>query len=176
MLRFRSDLQSSEETIEKKQREIDRLKRELSRFSRSNSPAATEMSEHIFQDSASNYARDGSGSNIGSGSNNDHLTRTASMTRSQKRLSYASNNSYSQEEKENGFAARDSRLSPTFGLMSNSRDRSGAMSPALSSEVGSRGGDGVEPIESWKRAAQVTSQLKMRIEQMKARQNLRGPA
>ncbi|KAK8024883.1 Spindle pole body component [Apiospora arundinis] len=37
------------------------------------------------------------------------------------------------------------------------------------------GGPGGNGVESWKRAAEVTSQLKARIEQMKARQGFNRP-
>ncbi|KAF8533066.1 armadillo-type protein [Trichophaea hybrida] len=77
--------------------------------------------------------------------------RETSMSRNSNRMSYASTTQG--EEKENG--------------------RGGALSPGLRSESGrqsSTSGD----HESWKRAAEVTSQLKLRIEQMKAKQGLSG--
>lgn len=67
--------------------------------------------------------------------------RESSMSRNSNRMSYASTNQG--EEKENG--------------------RAGALSPSLRSESGrqsSASGD----QDSWKRAAEVTSQLKLRIE------------
>lgn len=75
------------------------------------------------------------------------------------------------EEKENSdrdvFAARR-KISPPVAP-------AGRSSPSRPISTGSRGaGDeqkgGAEPAENWKRAAEVTSQLKARIEAMKARQ------
>ncbi|KAI5789046.1 armadillo-type protein [Geopyxis carbonaria] len=76
--------------------------------------------------------------------------RSNSNSRSSNRLSYAST-SISGEEKDNGHLHAD---------------RGSAMSPPLrgSSESGRASSAGGENIESWKRAAEVTSQLKMRIE------------
>lgn len=61
------------------------------------------------------------------------------------------------DEKENGsVVGRGERMSPSGS--------------GRNSATGSRGG--TDNIESWKRAAEVTSQLKLRIEQMKAKQGL----
>lgn len=57
------------------------------------------------------------------------------------------------------------------GSIGTTRDR---MSPNHQLESGrtSAAGSSTDNIESWKRAAEVTSQLKLRIEQMKAKQGL----
>lgn len=64
------------------------------------------------------------------------------------------------EEKENGSTGTRDRMSPNHQQDDGGRN----------SASGSRGG--ADNIESWKRAAEVTSQLKLRIEQMKAKQGL----
>ncbi|KAK4948048.1 hypothetical protein LTR10_013102 [Elasticomyces elasticus] len=82
------------------------------------------------------------------------------------------------EEKENGgldpLTARR-KISPPVGSMNGS----GMTSPQRptyasreASETGSVGSREPRPEENWKRAAEVTSQLKARIEAMKARQGL----
>lgn len=76
------------------------------------------------------------------------------------RNSFQSTFSGADGEKENGSViGRGERMSPSH------QSESGRESSA-----GSKGG--ADNIESWKRAAEVTSQLKLRIEQMKAKQGL----
>ncbi|OIW27913.1 ARM repeat-containing protein [Coniochaeta ligniaria NRRL 30616] len=66
---------------------------------------------------------------------------------------------------------------PSYSYGSHGADRAGSragsrMDNSAASGSGSNSGSGVE---SWKRAAEVTSQLKARIEQMKAKQGLSRP-
>ncbi|KAK5214162.1 hypothetical protein LTR20_004306 [Exophiala xenobiotica] len=83
------------------------------------------------------------------------------------------------EEKENGglnpLAARR-KISPPVANMANGSGQSSPQRPTFASreasESGSTGSREPRAEENWKRAAEVTSQLKARIEAMKARQGL----
>jgi cytoskeleton-associated protein 5 len=178
LVRARSDAETAEQTVQKQQREIERLKRELARALRASaiSPPNTLPDNismpygdatSIYQDAASN--------------GHGHLSRgyhMGSRFESSRPRSYAS--ASPSEEKENngldspGLGSRDGglgrrKLSPTFATT-----YSGLGSPTRSSMLGSSNASGddqptrsTEPAENWKRAAEVTSQLKARIEQMK---------
>ncbi|KAI4868193.1 armadillo-type protein [Hypoxylon rubiginosum] len=169
LVRARSDAEAAEQTNERLRRELERLKRALSRAEGLGvtggigSPGVTSPTPDdmgIYRDGA-NYS--------GARAN---------------RMSF---NSTLSEEKENGDVPHNyprSKLSPELRYGSGS---SGRGSPArnfrsapidegaghstgsgASSTVG--GPPGTNGVESWKRAAEVTSQLKARIEQMKAKQ------
>ncbi|KAJ5814654.1 hypothetical protein N7474_006431 [Penicillium riverlandense] len=182
LVRARSDAEAAEENVQKQQREIERLKRELARALRATAmspPNATAdamgmADAAIYQEPASNgHAAPRSG------------LHSASRFNSERPRSYAS--ASPSEEKENnggmdspGLGSRDGslgrrKLSPTYGY-------SAVGSPTRSSTRGSghptdeeQQPRSAEPPENWKRAAEVTSQLKARIEQMKARQGLQRP-
>lgn len=180
LVRARSDAETAEQTVQKQQREIDRLKRELARALRASAisppntlPEGISMAYgdagSVYQDTASN----GHGP-LACG------YHSGSRFESSRPRSYAS--ASPSEEKENsglespGLGSRDGglgrrKLSPTFGT-----GYSGMGSPTRSSMLGSSNASGddqptrsTEPAENWKRAAEVTSQLKARIEQMKVR-------
>ncbi|KAK6503925.1 Microtubule-associated protein, microtubule dynamics during spindle orientation [Arthrobotrys conoides] len=169
LLRLRSDLQTAEENLEKKQREVDRLKRELARFSRASSPAATDLGDALTHDSFSGYSRDRTVSATGlSGVVGDH-NRASALSRPRNRSSLAGPPSYGLDDGPSMYPSRDSMRSP-ISDSGSSRDK--VQGQRSDSEV--RSGEITDPNENWKRAAQVTSQLKMRIEQMKARQHMRG--
>ncbi|KAE8132246.1 armadillo-type protein [Aspergillus pseudotamarii] len=185
LVRARSDAETAEQTVHKQQREIDRLKRELARALRASaiSPPNT-LPEGIgmsYGDAGSVY-QDAASNGHGPLARGYHM---GSRFESSRPRSYAS--ASPSEEKENsglespGLGSRDSlgrrKLSPTFGT-----SYSGMGSPTRSPMLGSSNASGddqptrsTEPAENWKRAAEVTSQLKARIEQMKARQGLTRP-
>ncbi|PWY88410.1 microtubule-associated protein [Aspergillus heteromorphus CBS 117.55] len=184
LVRARSDAEAAEQTVQKQQREIDRLKRELTRALRASaaSPPLPDTLGLPMSDAGSVY-QDPSGSSYGLMSRAS-LGLGARLDSSRPR-SYAS--ASPSEEKENngldspGLGSREGlgrrKLSPTFGT-----GYSGLGSPTRSSILGSGSASGEdqgtrssEPAENWKRAAEVTSQLKARIEQMKARQGLTRP-
>ncbi|KKK20091.1 putative spindle pole body component [Aspergillus rambellii] len=187
LVRARSDAESAEQTVQKQQREIDRLKRELTRALRSGamSPpnAITDQFNMPIPEAASIYQDPGSNGHGAISRSGLHLGSRFESTRPR---SYAS--ASPSEEKENnglespGLGGREGGLgrrkfSPTFGTA-----YSGLGSPTRSSIIGSGSASGedqparsTEPAENWKRAAEVTSQLKARIEQMKARQGLTRP-
>ncbi|OGM50059.1 spindle pole body component [Aspergillus bombycis] len=186
LVRARSDAETAEQTVQKQQREIDRLKRELARALRASaiSPPNTlpEGISMAYGDAGSVY-QDAASNGHGSLARGYHM---GSRFESSRPRSYAS--ASPSEEKENsglespGLGSRDGglgrrKLSPTFGT-----SYSGMGSPTRSSMLGSSNASGddqptrsTEPAENWKRAAEVTSQLKARIEQMKARQGLTRP-
>ncbi|KZF24872.1 ARM repeat-containing protein [Xylona heveae TC161] len=154
LVRSRSDAETAEQTCQKQQREIERLKRELSRTVRVTSPPPADVSDHIYRDVEMN----------------GHSFHDAYNSRQASARSYVSSPS---DEKENGAfeAPPRAKMSPTFSSERNS-GTSGRGSPITGSRNASGSGSNGDGIESWKRAAEVTSQLKARIEQMKARQGL----
>ncbi|RAH74800.1 putative spindle pole body component [Aspergillus aculeatinus CBS 121060] len=185
LVRARSDAEAAEQTVQKQQREIERLKRELARALRASAisppnalPDNISISEPglVYQDSGHNGYNPMSRAGLHIGSRFD----------TSRPRSYAST-SPSEEKENNGLdspslstregALGRRKLSPTFGT-----GYSGLGSPTRSSVRGSGSASGedqparsTEPAENWKRAAEVTSQLKARIEQMKARQGLTRP-
>lgn len=177
LVRARSDAEAAEANVHKQQREIERLKRELARALRAStlnpSNAVSDAGSMGMPDAASIYQEPASNGQNAAARSGLHM---GSRFESSRPRSYAS--ASPSEEKENtglespGLSSRDGglgrrKLSPTYGL-------SGVGSPTRSSTRGSanatddegqaRSG---EPAENWKRAAEVTSQLKARIEQMK---------
>ncbi|KAI9788351.1 MAG: Microtubule-associated protein, microtubule dynamics during spindle orientation [Peltula sp. TS41687] len=175
LVRARSDAEAAEQMCQKQQREMERLKRELSRAVRSASPTGpNDVSEQIYRDTGLNgMAPPPYGANHG-------------RPMVAKRPTYGSNFG---EEKENGgpLDAVDLRggmkmTSPTLSSAVSSQ-AGGRNSPTVDAGAGGGGGglsggtttNNGEGIESWKRAAEVTSQLKARIEQMKARQGISKP-
>lgn len=161
LVRARSDAEAAEETVYKQQREIDRLKRELSRTIRANSPAPQDSRDHIYRDTNMN----GNAPHPGVERYNSSMSESRDVGY-QRARSFRSSPS---EEKENsgGPDGAPKKKSNT--------DNNTAVPPPMSREVsGFRAKEGVaevvatgEPVENWKRAAEVTSQLKARIEQMK---------
>jgi len=157
LVRARSDAEAAEQTVQKQQREIDRLKRELARMTRAVSPPMGD--DHIYRDAGMNV----NGTNhIVSGVDRYESSRVSREVGYQRARSYMSSPS---EEKENEglVGARGEKLGSPGGLSGDS-----GRSPGGSREEGREVGNG-QPIESWKRAAEVTSQLKARIELMKVR-------
>jgi len=170
LVRARSDAEAADQVNDRLRRELERLKRALSKAEGLGIPGgmASPGLASPTQEEAAVY-RD-SGNYGGSG------------------MSRASFNSAMSEDKENGEVAhgyhRNKALSPDLRYGSGS---SGRGSPARTSRpvapsdderqapgAGGANGNG-NNVESWKRAAEVTSQLKARIEQMKAKQGFNRP-
>ncbi|KAL4742484.1 armadillo-type protein [Aspergillus similis] len=178
LTRARSDAEAADQNVQKQKREIERLKRELSRALRSgamNSPTAIpDQFGMAMPDPGSLYQDPNNSGHSAVARSGLHMGSRFESTRPR---SYAS--ASPSEEKENGlespgFGRR--KFSPTFG-----NAYSGMASPTRSSLVGSSSASGeeqptrsTEPAENWRRAAEVTSQLKARIEQMKVKQGLIG--
>lgn len=169
LVRARSDADVAKETVNKQTREIERLKRELGRAVRTTSPPPHSFvgngDTSIYADSGlagvDRYERDRASKEIGY----------------QRARSYMNSPS---EEKENsdgvsnlGVKRPMSGASPSRQFQSLASD--GSASPSRHEQaVGASGNnEGGQEIHSWKRAAEVTSQLRARIEQMKVRRNAR---
>ncbi|KAJ5777700.1 Armadillo-like helical [Penicillium odoratum] len=184
LVRARSDAEAAEANVQKQQREIERLKRELARALRATAMSpphgSSESGSMGFSEHTSIY-HEASGGTPSAARSNLHL---GSRFESSRPRSYTS--ASPSEEKENngyespGLSSRDGglgrrKLSPSYGY-------SAVGSPTRSSTRNSTNHNdedqmprSSEPAENWKRAAEVTSQLKARIEQMKARQGLTRP-
>lgn len=172
LVRARSDAEAAEGTNERLRRELDRLKRALGKAEQLGVSREDVMSPSLS--GMGSPTRDEWGGRGGGG---------------QQRQSYASTHS---DEKENGGGdgppayARHKALSPELGRYGNgnggvSGPNSGRVSPAargggMRSVSDTAGGNGNgNGVESWKRAAEVTSQLKARIEQMKVSSCVSNP-
>ncbi|PSR97359.1 armadillo-type protein [Coniella lustricola] len=168
LVRARSDAEAAEGTNDRLRRELDRLKRALGK--------AEQLGVQRLDQIPSPHEVGSPIRDLGDG-----FSRSGSLGH---RASYYSNHS---EERDNGdYAAsyaRHKALSPDLGRFPNGSQQSfnsGRASPAIGSghrsfsdnnSSGGASGNG-NGAESWKRAAEVTSQLKARIEQMKAKQSL----
>ena len=158
LVRARSDAEAAGQMVQTQQREIDRLKRELSQQVRVRSPAPVDISDQIFAE----------------GSN--HVNGAYPSTYGRSRA-YASTSS-SSEGKENAMfdvpsrklnaAPRDAGRKP--GVEQGERTSNAMAATASTDSIGSGSdtlGASDSGTESWKRAAEVTQNLKARIEQMK---------
>jgi hypothetical protein len=164
LVRARSDYEASEQTVQNQRREVERLKRELSRQVRVSSPPPPDLAEQMYSDSngAGRYG-DSSYSNSGSYSRKDSRVASGPL-------------SPGGEGKENfdSFSRPDSYMSGKLSSMradesgkSSLSSRGGGTSPT---EMGTRrmgSAQSASGAESWKRAAEVTQNLKQRIEMMK---------
>lgn len=177
LVRARSDCEAAEAMCGQLRREMERLKRALTREERANTTSLASPGRESATDSAGIYRDTGI---YGAPQDN---ARTAYPSRT--RLSF---NSALSEEKENSGDA----LAAQYGRTKTSQDigRTGRTSAASGSGRGSpappnyssamensskqdgNGAANVQPVESWKRAAEVTNALKAKIEQMKARQGI----
>ena len=155
LVRARSDAEAAESLVQRQGREMDRLKRELSRNTRDQSPAQSD--DQIYQDRQTNGIPHRTG-----------IERYESTSRSESRdVSHQRTRGYMDspsEEKENGTLESMSVKKPTLSRDISSGSLGGAR-PGGEDAV-SAGDIGKGP-DSYKRAAEVTSQLKARIEMMK---------
>ena len=175
LVRARSDCEASEAIRGQLRREMERLKRALISAERVNSPPAMSPSRDGKNDDAGIYRDTG----LSGGTQDNHRN---TFTNNRALMSFPSALS---EEKENGGDALAqygrSKLSPDLsrnGRTSAASGSGGRGSPSLplqrnrerdASADGAKGVDlaNGQPVESWKRAAEVTSALKAKIEQMK---------
>ena len=175
LVRARSDAEVAEESVQKQQREIERLKRELARTLRAASPPPAEVSDQIYRD----VGGAGSANVDMNGAPAPHYTPAGldryESNRANREVGYQRARSYMtspSEEKENGGLEGNGTDKARVGRSSPARfnrevsDSSRGDSPGRTRQSGGEAA-GAEPIESWRRAAEVTSQLKARIEQMK---------
>lgn len=183
LVRAKSDAETAEQTVQKQQREIERLKRELARALRASaaSPPMTVPDAGLnlgITDNTGIYQDHGNNNNSNGASSRAALHMGTRFEASRPR-SYVS--ASPSEEKENnsvespslnsaaGFSGRR-KFSPPAGTAYSSGRGSPARTvgrPHSGTDDASSSTSQTEPAENWKRAAEVTSRLKARIEQMK---------
>ncbi|EFW98916.1 spindle pole body component [Grosmannia clavigera kw1407] len=196
LVRARSDAEAAEQTNERLRRELDRLKRALGKaeaamLNGSGGSSSGMVSPDLTHDDAGIF-RDGMYPNnagrqrmsfASTLSEEKENGETASYARSKMSpdLRYAATGSGTESGR--GSPARSYRRE--FGIddvssasgggygtgtgYGASSSGNGTSSTTYNGNIGGSGGAGVGGQESWKRAAEVTNQLKARIEQMKAR-------
>lgn len=190
LVRARSDAESAEQTVLQQQRELERLKREVSRAARATSPApATADAAATPERGRDHIYRDGAGVNGGGAGRhrfdgaNAHSSASSRETGFQRAKSYMGSPSEEKENagldakvagatlvgREHSAPARTGRSGAEVdgGRRGDEEVGAGTNANGSGSGYGNGNGNGGEPIESWKRAAEVTSQLKARIEMMK---------
>jgi hypothetical protein len=176
LVRARSDAEATEQVNDRLRRELDRLKKALSR-----AEGLGSVSPGLRSPGVTSPVHDDAG-----------IYRDSNSASAQyDRRSFASTRS---EEKENGDhpigrskfspeiryeTTSSGRGSPARGYRSAPQpyrdDGSESGSTIARERPGSAAPQAANGVESWRRAAEVTSQLKARIEQMKAKQGLARP-
>lgn len=171
LVRARSDAEATEQTNDRLRRELERLKRALSRAegmgvsgSGMNSPglaSPTHDEAGIYRDNSAASAN----------RNRMSFTSTLSEEKENGEPQYP-RSKLSPEMRYGGSNSSSGRGSPARGFRGATAYRDDDHTSSYSQRPTSSlpqpaGGNGVE---SWRRAAEVTSQLKARIEQMKAKQ------
>lgn len=161
LVRARADAEEAEQTVQKQARELDRMRRELSRSARERDGSNSPAEDRIYRDSGGSNANGVppvSRSQSGYGNNLSRAdSREAGFQRTQREYIAGPD-----EEKENGALDSEGMTGKNLKM----RDVSPARPAEVKREVSGAGKEG-QPVESWKRAAEVTSQLKARIELMK---------
>ncbi|KAI4240096.1 MAG: hypothetical protein L6R40_005335 [Gallowayella cf. fulva] len=191
LVRARSDAESAEGQCQRLGRELDRLKREMKRIDTERSPA-DDGGGSIYRD----RGRNGSESSRNVSGTSERLPSADATSQQQQQQQQRGNSSTSlADSRETGYQrmARNYAVSPSEEKENENDGGDGAggegekmgrsRSPVKVSSSLAAGppktttattgrrevsGEG----ESWKRAAEVTSQLKARIEMMKAKQGL----
>ena len=151
LVRARSDAEAAENMVQRQSREMERLKRELNRTVRDHSPPPDDQ---IYQDRNPNPAP-----------HHPSIERYDSSRSESREVGYQRARGYMgspSEEKENGdlyggLGKREAEMPAV------TRELSGATLAGGREEVGPDG----QTVDSWKRAGEVTSRLKARIEMMK---------
>ncbi|CAO1604623.1 hypothetical protein XANCAGTX0491_008167 [Xanthoria calcicola] len=172
LVRARSDAESAEAQCQRLSRELDRLKREVKRMETERSPSSA-TSDHIYREknshnSSGNSAAAPSAERPASATRQMRVDSSTSLADSRETGYQRMARSYAispSEEKENGGmdAVEGEKM-----VRNRSPVKGGAAATAAPTGRREVSGEG----ESWKRAAEVTSQLKARIELMKAKQGL----
>lgn len=191
LVRARSDAEAAEQTNERLRRELERLKKALSRAESLNASAGKFDDIHFRMSGAdcaniwSLFTGITSPTFEDAPMYRDHMAAPSARNR----MSFASNLS---EERENGDApyprnkfspelryagstGSSGRGSPARGFRNLAAHDDGSDSTLTSARdrpVSSLPQSGSNGAESWRRAAEVTSQLKARIEQMKVRNSI----
>ncbi|TVY42433.1 Spindle pole body component, partial [Lachnellula occidentalis] len=184
LVRARSDCEAAEAMCGQLRREMERLKRALTTAERVNSPPVG-----LPSPSRDGFNDEGIYRDTGMyGAPQDTNPRAGFSNRG--RMSYTSTLSEEKENTGDGLSGNygRSKFSPELrnGRTSAASGSAGRSSPAPppsyqsriardSSREASGNGNNGQGVESWKRAAEVTSALKLKIEQMKARQGISRP-
>jgi cytoskeleton-associated protein 5 len=177
LVRSRSEAEASDAMCAQLRREMERLKRALTSAERASSVAMSPVATSpVARERDFSNGSDEAGIYRDTGMYGQEGRRTPGLYGG--RSGYGSGTSVTGEEKENGIEARGKLRSPD--LLQRGLARSGSTSSGRSpareafraerregSNTSSAGE--AQPVESWKRAAEVTSALKAKIEQMKAR-------
>lgn len=183
LVRARSDAETAEQTNDRLRRELERLKRALSKAETLGVAGPGHMSPGLVSpthDDAGIF-RDGNGYPPSAGRNRMSFTSTLSEEKENgDTVSSYPRSKLSPDMRYAGSGASSGRGSPARGYRRDvvSPDMVGSSGPpSFSSASTARGADSATAaaaaagsgggVESWKRAAEVTSQLKARIEQMK---------
>ena len=165
LVRARSDFEASEQAVQNQRREIDRLKRELSRQVRASSPPASDVADQIFADNG-NGAQFG---DSGYGSRGMHARRERSFANGPTSPGGDGKENYDSFSRPGSVLSGklSPRLDGASGMSSLSSRGGGRMSPAENGASHRAQSQAASGAESWKRAAEVTQNLKQRIEMMK---------
>ncbi|EHK18572.1 uncharacterized protein TRIVIDRAFT_83583 [Trichoderma virens Gv29-8] len=171
LVRARSDAEAAEQINDRLRRELERLKKALSRAEHLNASAGitspTLDDAGIYRDSmAAPSAR-----------NRMSFASTMSEEKENGDAPYP-RNKFSPELRYAGSTGSSGRGSPARGFRNLAQHDDGSDSTLTSARerpVSSLPQSGSNGAESWRRAAEVTSQLKARIEQMKAKQGFARP-
>lgn len=167
LVRARSDAESAEAQCQRLSRELDRLKREVKRMEAERSPSSA-TSDHIYREKNSNNS---SGNSAAAAPPAERPASATRQTRVDSATSLADSRETGYQRMARSYAISPSEEKENGGLdaaegekMARNRSpvKGGAAATAGKREVSGEG-------ESWKRAAEVTSQLKARIELMKVR-------
>ncbi|KAL7793857.1 armadillo-type protein [Trichoderma ceciliae] len=173
LVRARSDAEATEQVNDRLRRELERLKKALSRaegLNAATSPVITSPTHDdagIYRDSiAAPSAR-----------NRMSFASTLSEEKENGDAPYP-RNKLSPELRYAGSTGSSGRGSPARGFRNIAQHDDGSdstMTSARDRPVSSLPQPASNGVESWRRAAEVTSQLKARIEQMKAKQGFARP-
>jgi len=173
LVRARSDCEASEAMCGQLKREMERLKRALSTSERVNTPTLSSPGRDgtgdeagIYRDSSMYGAADGS--RPGYGNRNTRMSFNSTLSEEKENTSDPISTQYGRKKLSpdlerngrNSAASGSGRGSPAPLPYTNSSER-------LAGNTTTSVRDSGQGVESWKRAAEVTSALKAKIEQMK---------
>ena len=162
LIRARTDHDAAEQTVQHQQKEIERLKRELSRQVRASSPPPMDLSAEIYSDG---------GLNGGGYSRRSYVTSPTSPGKENEMSGGLRSSKLSGGPHLGGAGTTGLGIASAFGGGSPRNARmmgpDGVDIARANSTAGITGAGGASGAESWKRAAEVTQNLKARIEMMK---------
>ena len=199
LVRARSDAENAEQQSTSVQREVDRLKRELGRMGRAVSPRTSDVASarDIFPEDVAGlsdaesrhtvisptYSAGKENAPPATSSSGKPLNRAGSDASVERNSGVSPRRSatatrpavQAAQPSANGYgASRGSGQPGTNRIASADGRTSGASAGSLKGRQPGDQSAGEGGVESWKRAAEVTQNLKARIELMKARQQNRG--